>query len=258
MRLATLFIGHPLHYEEVLDSSHLHLLEKQALHPLSEGMVVQAGYQTAGRGQAGRYWWASPGMNLLLSVVLYPRWVEAQHAFALSQAVSLAVADVVTTLSGKQAWVKWPNDVYVNNRKIAGILIHNHLRGSQLEWSVASIGLNVNEDDFPDDLTNKAISLRQLTSTDHSIEAVTNQLLLTLEQRYLQLKADTRQVAREWLQRLYQYQEWHDYQRLPSGETFHGMIVGVRPNGQLAVQHTDNTVSYFNFKTISFQPGYDA
>ena len=135
--------------------------------PPANGAVFVARSQTAGRGQGANTWHASPGRNISLSVVAYPGHLPLGRLFALNQVVALAVARTLRALLPPElrtgVLVKYPNDVYVNDRKIAGILIQNGLRGSRLAWSVIGIGLNVNENDFPETLRATATSLRQLT-----------------------------------------------------------------------------------------------
>ncbi|MEO0875802.1 MAG: biotin--[acetyl-CoA-carboxylase] ligase, partial [Bacteroidota bacterium] len=152
MNLNTLFVGNVVQHFEVLPSTNAYATELLAKTAPNEGTVISAAYQEAGRGQIGSSWTASAGENLLLSVILYPRWLVAQQQFLLSRAVALAVADTITHYVDGQAQVKWPNDVYFGDKKLAGILIQNSLSGKYLQWSVVGIGLNVNEAAFPVDL----------------------------------------------------------------------------------------------------------
>ena len=132
-----------MQYFEVLSSTNTYATELLAKTTPSEGTVISAGFQEAGRGQIGSSWTASAGKNLLLSVIPYPRWLAARQQFTLSQAVALAVADTISSATGKMAEVKWPNDVYLEGKKLAGILIQNSLSGTYLQNAVVGIGLNV-------------------------------------------------------------------------------------------------------------------
>lgn len=105
------------------------------------GYTIMARTQTAGRGQRGNTWEAEPGANITMSVLLRPQGLEARDQFALSEAVSLGITDTLAR-HGIDARIKWPNDIYVGDMKICGILIENSLAGSLVERSIAGIGLN--------------------------------------------------------------------------------------------------------------------
>ncbi|MEL6355806.1 MAG: biotin--[acetyl-CoA-carboxylase] ligase, partial [Bacteroidota bacterium] len=151
-----------LHYHE-LDSTNAEALRLlRSSKPPAPGTLIRADYQTAGRGQAGNYWHSSLGQNLLFSVVLYPKSFSAGELFRLTQVLCLSVAAVLQKHFENQndlaqtIRIKWPNDVYIGERKVAGILVQNSLQGQQVKWSVAGVGLNVNESDFPTELQKTA------------------------------------------------------------------------------------------------------
>lgn len=251
MNLNTLFVGNVVQHFEVISSTNAYAINLLAKTAPSEGTVISAAYQDDGRGQIGSSWASTAGKNLLLSVILYPKWLIARQQFSLSQAVSLAVADTISTLSGKEAMVKWPNDVYLEDKKLAGILIQNSLTGSYLQWSVIGIGLNVNEQNFPAELT-KAGSLYLNTGVEQDLQRVQQLLFQRLEHRYLQLKSNSRIIKRDYLSKLYRYQEWHEFVDSASGQRFTGQIIGVQENGKLAIQKEDTSVQYFDLKEVQF------
>ena len=251
MNLNTLFVGNVLQHFEVLSSTSAYATELLAKTTPSEGTVISASYQEAGRGQIGSSWLASAGKNLLLSVILYPRWLPAREQFSLSRAIALAVADTITSVAGESAQVKWPNDVYLGDKKLAGILIQNSLVGSHLQWSVAGIGLNVNEPAFPDNLP-KASSLYLMTGREYQLQEVQQILLQRVEQRYLQLKTKPQLIRANYLQQLYRYQEWHPFVEAGTSREFIGQIIGVQENGKLAIQKQDESVQYFDLKEVAF------
>ncbi|MEL6656382.1 MAG: biotin--[acetyl-CoA-carboxylase] ligase [Bacteroidota bacterium] len=251
MNLNTLFVGNVVQHFEVLPSTNAYATELLAKTAPNEGTVISAAYQEAGRGQIGSSWTASAGENLLLSVILYPRWLVAQQQFLLSRAVALAVADTITHYVDGQAQVKWPNDVYFGDKKLAGILIQNSLSGKYLQWSVVGIGLNVNEAAFPVDLP-KAGSLFLSAGQQFDLAEVQQTLFKRLEQRYLQVKNKPSITRAEYLQHLYRYQEWHHFQMVENGQTFLGQIIGVQENGKLAIQKQGAGVQYFDLKEVAF------
>ena len=137
------------------------------------GTCVLADRQSAGRGQRGNTWESEPGKNLTFSVLLRPDGLHASQQFRISQAVSLAITDTLDGFlpEGIEAKVKWPNDIYVGNRKICGILIENTLCGAAIQHSIIGIGLNINQRDFLSDAPNP-VSLYQLTRKDTCINDI--------------------------------------------------------------------------------------
>ena len=129
---------------------------------LSEGTTVAAEYQTAGKGQQGNRWESEAGKNIMCSLLLYPDFLPIHQNFLLSEVVALGVKDTVEQYI-RPIDIKWPNDIYYQNRKIAGILIENELTGQIISKSIVGIGLNVNQEQFSDAAPN-AVSLKQILS----------------------------------------------------------------------------------------------
>ena len=115
--------------------------------------VVSALEQTKGRGQHGNTWLSMPGENLTFSLVVKDFRIKANEQSAISQATALSLVDLLSRHEIK-ARIKWPNDIYAGDEKICGILIENSLKGSEIDWSIIGIGLNVNQTAFPEDLPN--------------------------------------------------------------------------------------------------------
>ena len=115
--------------------------------------VLSALEQTKGRGQRGNRWSSQPGENLTFSLVVKDFRIKANEQSAISQATALSLVDLLSRHEIK-ARIKWPNDIYAGDEKICGILIENSLKGSEIDWSIIGIGLNVNQTAFPEDLPN--------------------------------------------------------------------------------------------------------
>lgn len=115
--------------------------------------VVSALEQTKGRGQRGNRWSSQPGENLTFSLVVKDFRIKANEQSAISQTTALSLVDLLSRHEIK-ARIKWPNDIYADDEKICGILIENSLKGSEIDWSIIGIGLNVNQTTFPEDLPN--------------------------------------------------------------------------------------------------------
>lgn len=126
---------------------------------VGHGAVILAHSQTAGRGQQGREWRSVAGTDITLSIVTQPVGLRADAQFGLAKAAALAVHDTVRELTGAEPRIKWPNDVLVERRKAAGILIENELAGDQVSVSIIGIGLNVNSTSFPEELMATSLAL---------------------------------------------------------------------------------------------------
>lgn len=157
--------------------------------------------QTAGIGQRNNHWEAEPGKNLTFSLVLHPTFLPADRQFRLTQALSLALTDFLSIFNFQiSISIKWPNDIYVNGRKICGTLVSTRLQGLQIASAVCGIGLNVNQTCFPDWVPNP-VSLSMLTGRTYELEPLLQQLLQCIEKRYDELKSG-RDFGPEYLEHL--------------------------------------------------------
>jgi BirA family biotin operon repressor/biotin-[acetyl-CoA-carboxylase] ligase len=135
------------------------------------GSVFIADEQTAGRGRRGHAWLAAPGESLLFSVLLRPK-LELPQVSALTLAIGLALRDAVAPLVSAPAELKWPNDLLVAGKKLAGVLVESQLQGDQLQSVVVGVGLNVATRDFPAEIAGTATSLALLGATRLEREAL--------------------------------------------------------------------------------------
>lgn len=214
-----------------------------------EGTVITASFQESGRGQAGNRWESEPGKNLLMSVILYPATVKPEEQFVISQFVSLAVCDLVSIYADDVA-VKWPNDIYSGEDKIAGILIEHSIIGSRLAGSVAGMGVNVNQTVFTGGAPNP-VSLAMLTGSSHDLARITRELTALLDSRYRMVTGGKwTRLGEEYHRALYRRGEWHSY--TDSRGIFRGMIESVRNDGMLLMRREDGTVSEHAFKEIDY------
>jgi BirA family biotin operon repressor/biotin-[acetyl-CoA-carboxylase] ligase len=248
-RPKTLFLGQKINYLPSCQSTNDVAASLINTETALDGTVVITGNQTAGRGQRGNQWEAQPGQNLTFSVILQPSFLQAADQFWLNIAVSLGISDWLATYVGGRLKIKWPNDLYVQQRKIGGILIENTLYGYTIAWSVVGIGLNINQTRFQ---TPTATSLNNETPNeqDFVLPELLPALLESLERRYMALRAGQRDLLKtNYLQRLFRYQEESDF--LAAGERFRGIIVGVEETGRLAIQVGEKLHS-FAFKEVEF------
>lgn len=214
-----------------------------------EGTVILSSFQDDGRGQKGNGWESEPGKNLLMSIILYPVMVRPDEQFLISQMVSLSVVDLV---SGEMpdARIKWPNDIYVRDDKIAGILIENSIMGETLCSCVAGIGLNVNQKVFRSSAPNP-VSMALATGREHDLATVTDKLLRLLDERYLMVtEGKAKELADNYHSALYRRGEWRRYSDA-DGE-FTGMIEEVRSNGLMVLRRRNGSVKEYAFKEIDY------
>lgn len=213
-----------------------------------EGTVILAEYQKSGRGQKEHNWTSEKGKNLTFSIILYPTMLKVERQFYLSMAISVSIVRCLQTLMSNVS-IKWPNDIFIQNRKIAGILIENSIIGSFLQNSIIGIGLNVNQVNFSDvpEATSLAIELNK---------QLNKEIILTNLMQYIN----------SWLSKLYN-NNYHSiksiYESLlfckdqnasfiKDNKKFSGTITGVSEFGQLKIKHENGAVNQYNFNEVSF------
>lgn len=237
----TLFIGQTRIRLQSADSTNTWLRNYITVHPEApEGLVVTADLQFAGRGQQGRAWVAEEGMNLTASILLRPRFMASSGLFYLNKAIALAVCD---TLAGyvTDVRIKWPNDIYVQGKKVAGILIETAV-SSSVQWVIAGIGINANQQDFGPEAP-QAASISGITDDEVNLELLLNNLCHHIEQNYLLLRAgQTNAIEQRYHENLLQLDQPIHY--IHNGHPTSGIVKGVDPEGRLMVLHRDKLERY--------------
>ena len=231
--------------ETASTNQYLSQLCNQLQESVAELTTVTAEFQTAGKGQRGNTWEAEEGKNLLFSFVLYPSFLEARRQFILSQIVSLAIKEELSRWSD-EITIKWPNDIYVRNRKICGILIENTLCGDSLTASVIGIGLNVNQKEFPPQLLNP-VSMAMLTGREYDLKDQLPKLC-----RFLKRRLGHYDNAEEYASRLYRVGTFNEYVVCSTGASIRARIVGVTDRGLLCLETEKGERLEFAFKEISY------
>lgn len=215
-----------------------------------EGDWIGVEHQTAGRGQRGHSWSSRAGLDVTGSLVLEPRFVAVREQFSISQAVALSLVDMLSGY-GIEARIKWTNDIYVGDRKLAGILIEHTLAGDSLARTIIGIGLNVNRREFPSELPNPT-SMVLIAGREFDREQVLERLHTALMARYEQLRsAGASALQRDYHARLYRLDAPQRF-RLPAGDEFVGLIRCVKSDGTLCVEHPDGEVRGYLFREIEF------
>lgn len=234
---------------EETQSTNSYLKDLARKESLPDFFSVRAKYQTEGRGQRGNQWESSPNDNLLCSVLLHPVFVSANRSFYISQIVSLSLIQSLEKYSADFT-IKWPNDIYWKDEKIAGILIENQFLSNQVNQSVIGIGLNLNQDSFSPELPNP-ISLYQITGMKVDIDELWQEFLHHLKEGYQLLKeGKAGQVKIAYHNRLYRNEGFHRY-RDEKG-VFEAYLHKVQPDGQLILIDRDGQQRKYYFKEVSY------
>ncbi|OJV39227.1 MAG: biotin--[acetyl-CoA-carboxylase] ligase [Bacteroidia bacterium 43-41] len=235
---------------EETESTNSYLRDLLKSQHLEEGSVVVADFQTAGRGQVGNSWYSDKGDNLLFSLLIYPTGIPANEQFIISRMVSLAIKNTLDQFAD-DIRIKWPNDIYWKERKIAGILIENSLQGKIIENSIIGIGLNLNQQIFPVELPNP-VSLRQITATEQDKNYILDLLLKEFFLLYRSLQQGEKQVIEdEYMLDLYRANGYYWYE--DANGRFQAEIDNVLPSGHLVLRTLDtNEERIYAFKEVQF------
>ena len=160
---------------ETVDSTNNYAMAMVQNGSAESGCAVFAKEQTAGRGRRGKAWESIPSKNIVLSIITEMQWLPAQQQFQLSMAAALGCRDFFLNYLKENIKIKWPNDIFINDRKAGGILIENVIRGNLWQWAVIGAGININQENFErEDF--KAISLKEITGKDYNIIELSKEL----------------------------------------------------------------------------------
>ena len=215
--------------------------------PNGEGFLY-AGYQTAGRGQTGNSWESEEGKNLLCSILLPPD----KNLYFLNIAVSVAVYRVIQSFVFERSClcslseavsIKWPNDIYYKDKKLAGVLVENAIIGSEVKYSIAGVGLNVNQTEFCSDAPNP-VSLKQITGRDYNIDELMQRLYDEVQGV---LKED---VWSEYKAHLYRREGFWPFE--DKNGRFEARIEDVLPMGEIVLCDKDGQSRIYGFKQIRY------
>jgi BirA family biotin operon repressor/biotin-[acetyl-CoA-carboxylase] ligase len=244
-----MIIGSKLIFFENLISTNTYASSLLKKEPQPEGTIVYTNYQTGGRGQKGNQWESEEGKNLLFSIILYPSTIDPSDQFIISKVISLGLCDFFREYIGN-VFIKWPNDIYVDNDKIAGILIENSLATGKIENTIAGIGININQNVFRSDAPNP-VSLSLLTGKTFELTDCLKKLANNLDKRYKQLLDKKYYVLNsDYLYQLYRYGKWNKYRDI--NKTYIGRIVSLTPSGMLQIEERNGLIHDYSFREVDF------
>ena len=234
---------------DATDSTNSLMRERYLSNNCSDGDVLFANAQLKGRGQHNSVWNSAPGKNLTLSLYREFRDVSLKKPFLISCLVSLAIQAALQSFKIPKIYVKWPNDIMSENKKICGLLLENIFKGSSLNASIIGIGLNVNQKAF-EKLPNAA-SMFQISNKNFDLDEVLNVCLTFLNQKLKLLNQPEEYILKLYEESLYRLNIASTFEA--NGELFSGIIRGVTPNGLLKVQLEDFKLVEFDLKSIQLK-----
>jgi BirA family biotin operon repressor/biotin-[acetyl-CoA-carboxylase] ligase len=234
-------IGLPFTELTEVDSTNIYAMNQVKTNLAVHGAAFLAQKQWAGKGQMGKAWEAESGQNILLSVVLDPKKLVfdglALEPSVVSMLVAIGCFNFFVTYAGDETRIKWPNDIYWRDRKAAGILIENSFRGANWQWSIAGMGVNINQTEFGTGLQ-KAVSLKQMTGKTFQVPALAKELCSHIEAA-LQMVVDKGPGTLLALYNNALYKKGEQVQLDIEGKKITATICRVLSNGHLEIE-TEN------------------
>lgn len=242
-----------LHFDEI-NSTNVFLYDKISENNDISDMVVVAAHQTAGRGMDKNRWESEAGMNLLFSIALNVNFLEAENQFKISQAVSVAIVETLSQfVDDKRLFIKWPNDIYFGDKKLAGMLIQNTIEGRMMGVSIIGIGLNVNQIEFSKDIPNP-ISLKMISGRDFDLDNLLNLLVSSIKTKVESLrdKENQNEINEKYVSRSYRFGIWSDY--FYQNQVKSMIIRGFDKYGRLLLHDKEGAEIVCDVKELQFFP----
>lgn len=228
-----------IHFDS-LPSSNIHAHELIRNNQIEEDTVVWTDYQEIGKGQRGRSWHSEPAKNLLFSIYLKTN-LNVQDVFLLNKLIALTVYELLDNLSVENLSLKWPNDILVGRKKIGGILIENGIQGHIVNQSIVGIGLNINQQLFPN-FNREATSLSLIKGEELDREEILKDFLALLDSRLSELTLEKQKIERNYIERLYGMGKSMGFQL--EDESFNATVAGVDENGFLILEREGKQFKY--------------
>ncbi len=245
-------IGNNIIELEETFSTNRYALELLSNSRISEGTVISVVNQTSGRGSYGNFWESEKGKNLTVSIILYPTFLSFEKQFMLNKVTSLSVYDMLVQInSGQEAvMIKWPNDIYTDNKKFSGILIENTIIGSTFKHSIIGIGININQEIFVSDAPNPT-SLKISTGKTYNLKECLSILCSCFNRRYTQLKNfEFKTLDEDYLSALYRMNKSALF--IFQKQLITAMIKGVAESGKLLIEKLNGEMIECDFKEVEF------
>lgn len=217
---------------------------------------LRTDFQSAGRGQAGNSWESAPGKNLLCSILLDHHRVKDKNPFYLNVLISVAVQ----RLLGDSFTIKWPNDIYWHDKKVAGLLVETALQGGEIKYAIAGIGLNVNQTEWFSDAPNP-ISLQQITGKQYDLDTLMQQLMEQVDEvlcedvwQYYKSHLYRREGFWPFVEREVNTEPTMNVQKdeVQCTKAFMARIEDILPTGEIVLRDQQNQERIYHFKQIRY------
>jgi BirA family biotin operon repressor/biotin-[acetyl-CoA-carboxylase] ligase len=214
-----------------------------------EGTVIVAKEQIAGRGQAGNHWESEAGKNLTFSILFRPCFLPVKNYFLLSKVVAIGIQKMLSAYA-EDIYIKWPNDIFYRNKKLAGILIENEIMGQKIIQSIAGAGININQEEFHSNAPNP-VSLKQITGANYDLDILLKQLLASISSYYeLLIKGESEFIEQAYHKALYRGEGYFPYKDKEG--VFHARIESVANDGIIYLTDDKGLEHSYSFKEVSF------
>ncbi len=215
---------------------------------LVDETLIYTDYQKKGKGLGQNKWYSEKKKNILASLIVFSE-IEVEQHFQLNMVISLSICEYLQN-KGVSAKIKWPNDIYVKDDKIAGILVENRLYGDKINSSVIGIGLNLNQTDFPSKILNP-VSLKTINNQEYNIENEIVELFTLISQKIESLqKGSNTSIKSSYLNKLYRYDEWSYFKK--DNLTFEAKIIDVKNDGYIVLVDKKGNQTDYYFKEVEF------
>ena len=246
--MQTLFTGKPTIHLSSVGSTNIYLKNLCAQKSLNEGYAVTAQEQTHGLGQRNKSWSSLKGQNLLCSILFRPTFLRADNSYLLNMISALAVNHLLTEMD-IQSKIKWPNDIYINDRKCGGILIENRITGTSINRSIIGLGLNLNQTDFSMPGLETATSAALTKNQKYNIQDVFQRYCQIIESKYLTAKSKPHTIAAKFNASLWGKNEFRTYIH-SNGEETRFKTVEVLLSGELRVMKENGNLQTFKYNDL--------
>ena len=252
--METLFIGKNMLFLPEVESTNTYAMNMLRNVNAIDGTVVYTDNQTQGKGQRGASWNSQIASNITASIILKPAFLSVDDSFFLSKISALSIYDVLTDVLDTSHYdikIKWPNDILVNSKKIAGILIENNYNANSLQYSVIGIGLNINQTDFGQ-LEGIATSLKQLSGKGYDRKELLEKLCSCLEKWYFALKSGKTAFITETYLACIKGMNMRLSFKMPDNSVFQAKMIDVNRAGKLCLEMDDLSIQRFDIKELQF------
>jgi BirA family transcriptional regulator, biotin operon repressor / biotin---[acetyl-CoA-carboxylase] ligase len=235
----------------IIDSTNTYAKKLLAEKKVKLPCCIVTSNQTAGKGMQDNHWESEPGKNLTFSMICFPDFLSAARQFQFNKSVSLSILDLINGLiPNDKVSIKWPNDIIIDTKKIAGILIETSVIGQHLNWVIIGIGVNVNQKVFSKDLP-IAGSLIQFSERELDLNNLLNSYIDLFHKRYDQLSANkNKEIDREYLESLFRIGMPSEY--IYRHKKLTATITGVNEFGWLQLITSENEKLECDMKEIAY------